>query len=348
LLAEEGDRDSMLAAPRWVRKTILALSRHGEVRLRPTPGGMAHYLRGKGLWLIKVELWSPGCVEPGTAVVTFRDGVAASRSKRLDQYVIESEARRGLEAGDWDAPPPFHDFVWEGWFPLRSCGCGCENEIASITVWKEQPGAPWRATEAGWRKARGRGNAATAANPKFVVRSPAEGLKVIKHPDITANFDKALKRTPKNKVAVLVPCAATKPFPDAPSHKSGYLAALAGKKIDKHVVSEPLGIVPYEWSRTYPNDSYDFPPPHLTGAAFDELARRIGRWFKTVGPKYDRIYLALPAHHSRLVKAALGGKTPKNVTWAGQRQCLDSGSCATGEYRATTHAYRGFLKAKVR
>jgi hypothetical protein len=184
--------------------------------------------------------------------------------------------------------------------------------------------------------------------PTFVVRSPAQGLKVINHPDIAANFARALKRTPKHKVAVLVPCAATKPFPDAPSHKSGYLDALAGKKVDKHVVSEPLGVVPYEWSRTYPNDSYDFPPEYLKGAPFDALAKRIGQWFDVVGKKYDRIYLALPAHHSRLVKAALKGKPTKHITWVGQRQCLDQNVCADGEYRATTHSYRGFLKKNVR
>ncbi len=184
--------------------------------------------------------------------------------------------------------------------------------------------------------------------PAFVVRSPAQGLKVINHPDIVANFDKALKRAPKHKVAVLVPCAATKPFPDAPSHKSGYLAALAGKKVDKHVVSEPLGVVPYEWSRKYPNDSYDFPPEYLKGSPFDALAKRIGKWFDVVGKKYDRIYCALPAHHSRLVKAALKGKKTSHITWVGQRQCLDTNVCATGEYRATTHSYRGFLKKNVR
>ncbi len=191
-----------------------------------------------------------------------------------------------------------------------------------------------------------RGRANTA--PKFVVRSPAQGLRVINHPDIAGNFDKALRRKPKHKIAVLVPCAQTKPFPDAPSHKSGYLQGLAGKKVDKHVVSEPLGVVPYEWSRTYPNDSYDFPPEYLTGAAFDALSKRIGKWFSVVGPKYSKIYLALPRHHAKLVKAAMGGKTPKNVTWVGQRQCLDDGVCKTGEYRATTHSYRGFLKDRVR
>ena len=184
--------------------------------------------------------------------------------------------------------------------------------------------------------------------PAFVVRSPAQGLKVINHPDIAANFDRALKRTPKHSVAVLVPCAATKPFPDAPSHKSGYLDALAGKKVDKHVVSEPLGVVPYEWSRKYPNDSYDFPPEYLKDAAFDALAKRIGKWFDVVGKKYDRIYCALPAHHSRLVKAALRGKKTSHITWVGQRQCLDKNVCAEGEYRATTHSYRGFLKKNVR
>lgn len=413
----------MLAAPRWIRRTVLALSRHGRIRLGPTPGGCAHYLRGRGRWLVKVELWSEECLINGVVEVGW-DDLAGSIEGRLEQYVIEAEARRGLEVGDWDAPPPFHDFVWEGWFALRP---GHHNyEVVSIQVWKEQPGSPWATAgrgravriyldpadvieeikqRGGWlwegegvlprkgghrviylgigddgndlvvtrsgphryvvntrkkehrgdkpRRAeswvapvepRGRGN----KTPKFVVRSPAQGLKVIRHPDIAANFDKALKRAPKNKVAVLVPCAQTKPFPEAPSHKSGYLDALKGKKVDKYVVSEPLGVVPYEWSRSYPNADYDFPPSHLTGAAFDELAKRIRRWFQKVAPKYDRIYLALPGHHSKLVRAALKGVTVTNVTWVGQRQCLDTNACETGEYRATTHAYRAFLKGKVK
>jgi hypothetical protein len=181
----------------------------------------------------------------------------------------------------------------------------------------------------------------------FGVKSPAQGLKVIKHPDITANWEKSLRWKPTQRTAVLLPCAATKPFPDAPSHKAGYLEAIGNKKVDLFVVSEPLGIIPYSWSRKWPNDAYDFPPEHLRGAAFDLLAQRMGKWFDRVGKKYDKIYLALPAHHSRLIKAAIGDRKVPTVD-VGIGACLKSNKCATGEYRSTTHAYRGFLKGRLR
>ena len=181
----------------------------------------------------------------------------------------------------------------------------------------------------------------------FGVTSPAQGLKVIKHPDITSNWEKSLRWKPTEKTAVLLPCAATKPFPDAPSHKAGYLDAIGNKKVDLFVVSEPLGIVPYSWSRKWPNNAYDFPPEHLQGAAFDLLAERMGKWFDRVGKKYDKIYLALPRHHARLIKTAIGDRKVPTVD-VGIGACLKAKKCATGEYRSTTHAYRGFLKGRVR
>jgi 7-cyano-7-deazaguanine synthase in queuosine biosynthesis len=181
----------------------------------------------------------------------------------------------------------------------------------------------------------------------FGVTSPAQGLKVIKHPDITANWEKSLRWKPTEKTAVLLPCAATKPFPDAPSHKAGYLDAVGNKKVDLFVVSEPLGIVPYSWSRKWPNNAYDFPPEHLQGAAFDLLAERMGKWFDRVGKKYDKIYLALPRHHARLIKTAIGDRKVPTVD-VGIGACLKAKKCATGEYRSTTHAYRGFLKGRLR
>jgi ribosomal protein S18 acetylase RimI-like enzyme len=185
--------------------------------------------------------------------------------------------------------------------------------------------------------------------PSFVVRSPAQGLRAIQHPDITANWKKALKWKPEHKKAVLVPCAGTKPFPEAPSHKHGYLEALNGKKLDVWVVSEPLGVVPYEWSEKYPQDDYDFPPEYLRGPARDELVDRIAAWFCEVAPKYKKVYLALPAHHRRLVLHALEqlDYPPTKIEDVGIEACLKSGGCPPGHVRPTTEAYRGFLKAKA-
>jgi transcriptional regulator with XRE-family HTH domain len=185
--------------------------------------------------------------------------------------------------------------------------------------------------------------------PRFQVRSPAQGLRTIRHPDITRNYEKALRWRPKHKKAVLVPCAQTKPFPDAPSHRAGYLKALKGKKADVWVVSEPLGVVPYAWSRDYPNYDYDFPPQHLRGRAHDVLAGRVTSWLKRVGPKYQQITLALPAHHMRLVDKALDmlGYEPTKLVYAGIGDCLDAGACPPGHYRATSQAYRKYLRRRA-
>ena len=101
--------------------------------------------------------------------------------------------------------------------------------------------------------------------PSFVVDSVGQGVKVLNHPDIVKNFKKSLRVRKKHRKAVLIPCASTKPFPQSPSHKHGYLKALKGKDVDIYVVSEPLGIVPYSWSNTYPNNDYDFPPKFVQG-----------------------------------------------------------------------------------
>jgi predicted transcriptional regulator len=184
---------------------------------------------------------------------------------------------------------------------------------------------------------------------RFDVRSPGQGLRAIQHPVITANYEKALRVKPKHKRAVLVPCAGTKPFPDAPSHKHGYLEGLKGKKLDVYVVSEPLGIVPYEWSRRYPQESYDFPPAHLRGPGRELLVDRIAVWFDKVAPKYEKVILALPGHHRRLVMGALEqfDAPPVKIKDVGLGACLESGACPPGNVRPTTKAYRKFLKTRA-
>jgi anaerobic ribonucleoside-triphosphate reductase activating protein len=183
---------------------------------------------------------------------------------------------------------------------------------------------------------------------KFVVRSPEQGLRLIQHPEIVANWKKALRWRPKHKRAVLLPCAGTKPFFEAPSHKSGYLPAIEGKNVDVWVVSEPLGVVPYDFAGEFPNQAYDFPPRFLRGAAWDALVDRVVEWLEKVAPKYGRVFAALPGHHERLLRAALEIHNPGNVRNATHTQCLTSGACPGGHGRATSKRYRRFLKAVVK
>lgn len=189
---------------------------------------------------------------------------------------------------------------------------------------------------------------ANPAHERFVVRSVRQGLNLIRHPAIEENFAKALRWRPRNRIAVLVPCAGTKPFPAAPSHSAGYLPALEGKKVDVWVVSEPLGVVPYAWSERWPNDAYDYPPRFLRGEAWDALSERVAEWLEKLAPKYKKVYAALPGHHERLLRSALEIHNPGNVFDAGHGQCLESGACPPGHGRATSKRYRRYLTGVVR
>jgi 8-oxo-dGTP pyrophosphatase MutT (NUDIX family) len=182
---------------------------------------------------------------------------------------------------------------------------------------------------------------------EFVVRSPEAGRRLIASKTYTDNWRQALKVKPIHRVAVLVPCAGTKPFSEAPSHKHGYVPALQGLDVDRYVVAEPLGIVPWEWEGTWPNNAYDFPPEQLRGKGRELLAKRVRAWF-TEGPgkRYDRIYFALPGHHGRLVADATEGLTLP-VEDVSITACRET-SCGDGVHRATSKDYVRWLRRRVK
>ena len=186
-----------------------------------------------------------------------------------------------------------------------------------------------------------------ATDPTFRVRSPAEGHRLIASKVYTDNRKKALAVTPTHREAVLVPCAGTKPFSSAPSHAHGYVPGLEGRAVDRYVVAEPLGIVPWAWEDTYPNNAYDFPPDQLRGKGRDLLVERIRAWF-TEGPgrSYDRIWLALPGHHGRLVADATRDLSlpTEDVSITA---CRAAKACGTSVHRATSKAYVRYLKKTV-
>jgi hypothetical protein len=179
----------------------------------------------------------------------------------------------------------------------------------------------------------------------FTVESPAQGLKAIEHQIFRSNHQKALKVKPSSSTAVLIPCAGTKPFTEAPSHKHGYLPALQGLDVDTYVVAEPLGVVPQAWSEIYPNYAYDFPPSMLKGQAREALVRRIAEWMDKVGSKYDRIVAALPQHHMKLVRDA-NKEVGLELTDASIGACRDS-VCSQRSFRATSPEYRKWLRGVV-
>ena len=182
---------------------------------------------------------------------------------------------------------------------------------------------------------------------RFTVRSPAEGYNLIAGQVYTDNWRKALKHPRRHKVAVLVPCAGTKPFSQAPSHKHGYMPALDGLKVDRWVVAEPLGVVPWSWQDTYPNNAYDFPPDQLRGQGRALLVERIRDWLKGPGAHYRHILLALPGHHGKLVRdAAEGLSLPMEDLSISA--CRADGSCASNVHRATSEQYRRWLRRRVK
>jgi len=188
--------------------------------------------------------------------------------------------------------------------------------------------------------------ATTTKGERFVVRSAEAGRKLIAGPVYTKNYERALQARPRHRVAVLVPCAAGKPFSTAPSHRFGYLPALQGAAVDVYVVAEPLGIVPWAWENVWPNNVYDFPPRYLTGAGRELLVRRIGAWFTKVGARYDKIVLALPRHHGRLIRDATLGLDVELVD-ASISACRATQACGLGVHRATTTDYRRYLRRRA-
>jgi 3'-phosphoadenosine 5'-phosphosulfate sulfotransferase (PAPS reductase)/FAD synthetase len=184
--------------------------------------------------------------------------------------------------------------------------------------------------------------------PSIVVRSEAQGLAAIRLPRIVKNFKAALRFKPKAKTAIILPCASVKPFSASVTHSAGYAPALEGTKSDRWIASEPLGIVPQSWENRAPNNDYDFPPRYLRGPARAELIKRFAEFFRLVAPKYKSVIIATPGHHERLLRSALAISPASNVIFAGQRACLDSGSCPPGHIRATTKAYKKFLEENMR
>ncbi len=179
------------------------------------------------------------------------------------------------------------------------------------------------------------------------MRSVAGGLRALEHPAVVAQHKRSLRYKPRNRSAVLIPCSALKPYFESPSHKHGYIPALQGKQIDVFVVSEPMGVIPYSWADTYPNNAYEFAPKYVRGETRELLVSRIRQWLEKVGRKYDKVYLALPIHHMKMVQDAGVGLALSLVDVSISR-CREQPDCPPTAFRATSEAYRDFLRRKVR
>jgi predicted RNA-binding protein len=180
------------------------------------------------------------------------------------------------------------------------------------------------------------------------VTGQKSAVRALRHRAVTAQHKRALQRRRRHAVAVLIPCAGTKPYRESPSHAGGYCPALEGKDVDVWVVSEPMGVIPYDWSDEYPNESYEFPPKHVKGEAREILVDRIRQWLERQGVKYDEVYLALTDHHMGLVcEAAAEVDADLELVDASIGACRELGHCPKTHYRPTSASYVDYLRRSI-
>lgn len=185
-------------------------------------------------------------------------------------------------------------------------------------------------------------------DPKLRVTGASSAVRALEHDAVLRLHELALEAPAKHRVAVLVPCAEKKPYRESRSHALGYLPALEGLEVDVFVVSDLLGVFPYAWSDDYPGNAYEFAPKHVRGEAREILVRRIHAWLRHRGKEYQRIYLALPAHHMRLVLAGTEGLDDLRLYDASISVCREQGACPSSHFRATSSAYVDYLRRAIK
>lgn len=189
-----------------------------------------------------------------------------------------------------------------------------------------------------------------AISPSLRVTGPKSAMRALRHRAVVAQHKRSLRRRRRHAVAVLIPCAEIKPYSESPSHADGYCPALAGKDVDVWVVSEPMGVIPYEWTNEYPNDAYEFAPKHVKGEVRELLVDRIQAWLERHGVRYDEVYLALTDHHMKLVMdaaAQMDDEDAVELVDASIGACRELGYCPKTHYRPTSSAYVDYLKRSI-
>lgn len=185
--------------------------------------------------------------------------------------------------------------------------------------------------------------------PALRVRGQKSALRALRHRAVVKQHKLSLQRRRRHDVAVLIPCSGTKPYRESPSHADGYCPALEGKDVDVWVVSEPMGVIPYDWTDRYPNESYEFAPKYLKGKARELLVDRIGAWLERIGRRYDEVYLALTSHHMGLVCEAAADVDDEDLELidASIGACRELGYCPKTHYRPTSSAYVDYLRRSI-
>lgn len=189
---------------------------------------------------------------------------------------------------------------------------------------------------------------AAELDPDLKVTGPRSAVRALQHAAVRKQHTRALKHRRTHAVAVVVPCAQTKPYRQSRSHAIGYLPAVEGKDVDLFAFSDLSGIIPYAWSDRYPNAHYEFAPKHVTGQAREILVERVAEWLASRGTRYERVYLALPASYLKLICEALAlVDDPPALYDVSISECRRIRRCPKTHFRATSSAYVQYLRETI-
>ncbi len=135
---------------------------------------------------------------------------------------------------------------------------------------------------------------------------PITSREALGRPEITRWIDRLAERyTPPRpaKVLVVLPCSATKPYENSPTHQRLRPPVNKHGMGRTHVVTltSPIGAVPEELEHQYPAQHYDIP---VTGTWFPEETDAVRRAFQALVDTgaYDQVILHLPPEEVELVE----------------------------------------------
>lgn len=110
------------------------------------------------------------------------------------------------------------------------------------------------------------------------------------------------------KIALFTPCSKIKPIPK--SFMNRKIDAILRKynlsvTVDRYIVSEPLGIIPYSQAYLFPTAHYDYPPDKLTAKEKELYVSIVADVLEKIIKYYDFIVYSLPRKHKEIFEQAL-------------------------------------------
>lgn len=110
------------------------------------------------------------------------------------------------------------------------------------------------------------------------------------------------------RIALFTPCSRIKPIPK--SFMNRKIDAILRKyglsvMVDRYIVSEPLGIIPYSQAYLFPAAHYDYPPDKLTAKEKELYVNIVADVLGRINKYYDLIVYSLPRKHKEIFEQAL-------------------------------------------